>query len=90
MARACNDCVNDEQYCSVCTRNPNIPRHFNYYKPYNPTCKFGENGCIHDPAYIYRYYRDWYHELFGDKLPEELDDQCEHCHNGEFYDDEDK
>ena len=90
MARVCDDCVSDEQYCSICIRNPNIPHHSSYYKPYNPTCKFDEMYCIHDPAYIYRYHREWYHELYGNKLPEELDNQCEYCHDGEYYDDEDK
>jgi hypothetical protein len=90
MARACNDCVADENLCKDCTRNPEYKHHYNYYKPYRPTCKFNEMYCIHDPAYIYRYDKEWYYELYGDKLPEELGDECKHCRNGEFYDDEDK
>lgn len=90
MARACNDCVADETLCKDCTRNPAYKQHYNYYKPYNPTCKFGNMYCISDPAYIYHYHREWYHELYGDKLPEELGDECEYCLNGEHYDDEDK
>ena len=90
MSKACNDCVNDEKYCSICTRNPNNPVYSNYYKPYNPTCKFKYMNCIHDPAYIYHYDKEWYHELYGDKLPEELYNPCAYCHHGEYYDDEDK
>lgn len=90
MSKVCNDCVNDEKYCSICTRNPNNPIYSNYYKPYNPTCKFNKIYCIHDPAYIYHYDKEWYHELYGDKLPEELYNPCAYCHDGEYYDDEDK
>ena len=90
MARVCNDCVNDEKYCKFCTRNPSNPVYTNHFMAYNPTCKFDEMYCIHDPAYIYCYHKEWYHKLYGDKLPEELDNQCEYCHNGEYYDDEDK
>lgn len=61
---------------------------------YKPTCKFGWDDCISDPAYIKATYPDWYKELYGDMTPEEaaLEDRgccsCseEYCH----YDDEDK
>ena len=62
---------------------------------YRPTCKFGWDDCINDPAYIYSTYPEWYKSLYGDKTPEEAkedeEEGCahcteEHCH----YDDEDK
>ena len=50
---------------------------------YRPTCKFGWDNCIHDPAYIYATYPEWYKELYGDKSPEEAaadkDEGCAHC-----------
>lgn len=63
---------------------------------YRPTCKFGWDNCIHDPAYIYSTYPDWYKELFGDKSVEDaaLDDEegcCRSCSEKCcYYDDEDK
>lgn len=93
MSKACNDCVNDEKYCSICTRNPNNPVYRNYYKPYNPTCKFKYMHCIHDPAYIFCYDKSWYHELYGDMTPEDAakdKEGCANCLSGEYYDDEDK
>lgn len=61
---------------------------------YRPTCKFGCEDCIHDPAYIYATYPEWYNELFSELSPEEaaLDclHDCEYCTDGDGYDDEDK
>jgi hypothetical protein len=63
---------------------------------YRPTCKFGWDDCIHDPAYIYATYPEWYKELYGDKSPEDaaLDDEegcCRSCSEKCcYYDDEDK
>lgn len=63
---------------------------------YRPTCKFGWDNCIHDPAYIYSTYPDWYKELFGDKSVEDaaLDNEegcCRSCSEKCcYYDDEDK
>ena len=93
MSKVCNDCVNDEKYCSICTRNPNNPVYSNYYKPYNLTCKYRHSDCIHDPAYIYHYDKDWYFELYGTMTPEEAavsKDGCGYCQHGEHYDWEDK
>lgn len=93
MSKACNDCVTDESYCKICTRNPNNPRFYNYYKPYNPTCRFNYTDCIHDPAYIFHYDKEWYHELYSDITPEEAmkdKEGCQLCQHGERYDDEDK
>ena len=55
---------------------------------YKPCCKHGYDDCIYDPAYIYTTYPEWYKKLYGDILPEEI--TCEHCENGERWDDEDK
>lgn len=62
---------------------------------YKPTCKFGWDNCIHDPAYIYSTYPEWYKELYGDKSPEEAavdeEEGCAHCTKDNcYYDDEDK
>ena len=62
---------------------------------YRPTCKFGWDNCINDPAYIYATYPEWYKELYGDKSPEEAaadeDEGCAHCtEQCCHYDDEDK
>ena len=55
---------------------------------YKPCCKHSYDDCIYDPAYIYATYPEWYKKLYGDKLPEEI--TCDHCENGERWDDEDK
>ena len=86
-------CVADESCCIKCTRNPINKDIRNYYKPYNPTCRFGNVDCIYDPAYILCNDEKWYHKLYGDITPEEaaLDEEgCKLCLNGEHYDDEDK
>ena len=62
---------------------------------YKPTCKFGYENCIHDPAYIYSTYPEWYKELYGDKTPEEAatdeEEGCVSCTEDNcYYDDEDK
>jgi hypothetical protein len=62
---------------------------------YKPTCKFGWDDCINDPAYIYATYPEWYKSLYGDKAPEEAaadeDEGCAHCtEQCCYYDDEDK
>lgn len=93
MARACNDCVNDEKYCGTCTRNPSNPFYTNHYMAYIPTCRFNYMDCIHDPAYTFHYDKEWYHELYGDMTPEEAANDkegCRLCKHGEHYDDEDK
>jgi hypothetical protein len=62
---------------------------------YRPTCKFGWDDCINDPAYIYATYPEWYKSLYGDKTPEEAaedeEEGCAHCtEQCCYYDDEDK
>ena len=61
---------------------------------YRPTCKFGWDDCIYDPAYIYSTYPEWYKTLYGDQTPEEATkfakSCCFNCTNGDLYDDEDK
>ena len=62
---------------------------------YRPTCKFGWDDCINDPAYIYSTYPEWYKSLYGDKTPEEAameeEKGCAHCtEQCCYYDDEDK
>ena len=62
---------------------------------YKPTCTMGFDDCIHDPAYIYHTYPDWYKSMYGERAPEDIavSDGCpcfncteHHC----YYDDEDK
>lgn len=61
---------------------------------YKPTCKFGYENCIHDPAYIYSTYPEWYKELYGGLSPEEAALEQEGCgccsEENCYYDDEDK
>ena len=84
MSKSCHmNCVNVE-HCSHCTRNLDFS---DYFKAYNPTCRFGYEDCIHDPAYIFCYHKEWYHELYGDILPQDVE-SCE-C-DGSDYDWEDK
>lgn len=93
MARACNDCVNDEKYCEFCTRNPSNPVYTNHFMAYIPTCRFNYMDCIHDPAYIFCYHKEWYYKLYGDITPEEAakdKEGCLLCHHGSDYDWEDK
>jgi hypothetical protein len=77
------NCINVE-HCSHCIRNLDFG---DYFKAYNPTCRFGYEDCIHDPAYIFCYHKEWYHELYGDILPQDVE-SCE-C-DGSNYDWEDK
>ena len=37
---------------------------------YRPTCKFGWDDCICDPAYIKATYPEWYERLYGGLDPE--------------------
>lgn len=92
VKRAChNTCVRDESYCSKCSRNPDNWDIRDYYKEYIPTCKHNRDDCIHDPAYIKCFYKDWYRELYGNVSPEEAACMgCRNCKSGEDYDDEDK
>lgn len=50
---------------------------------YEPTCPFGNDDCICDPAYITAHYPEWYKKLGSPT-------ECKDCINGERYDDEDK
>ena len=84
MSKSCHmNCINVE-HCSHCTRNLDFS---DYFKAYDTTCRFGYEDCIHDPAYIFCYHKEWYHELYGDILPQNVD-SCE-C-DGSNYDWEDK
>ena len=67
-------------------------------KSYTPICPFGENNCIHDPAYQHKYSPEWWEQL---GMPTEcecyeefLKDECsldEAIALGcPYYDDEDK
>ena len=84
MSKSCSmNCINVE-HCSHCTRNLDFS---DYFKAYNPTCRFGYEDCVHDPAYIFCYHKEWYHELYGDIPPQDVE-SCE-C-DGSDYDWEDK
>lgn len=50
---------------------------------YRPTCPHGNIDCVYDPAYVRRYYPDWWVKLG-------MPTSCQNCPNGERYDDEDK
>lgn len=77
-------CLNKGIECHRCKFNIKVG---NFYKPYEPTCPFGYEDCISDPAYIQFHYPDWYKNLYGELSPEEAVKKCEkNC----YYDDEDK
>ena len=61
---------------------------------YRPTCKFGCEDCIHDPAYIKATYPEWYERLYGGLDPEtaaKCEGGCSACTEDNcYYDDEDK
>ena len=61
---------------------------------YKPTCKFGWDNCIHDPAYIKATYPEWYERLYGGLSPEaaaKCEGGCVACTEDNcYYDDEDK
>lgn len=61
---------------------------------YRPTCKFGCEDCIHDPAYIKATYPEWYERLYGGLDPEtaaKCEGGCSACTEEYcYYDDEDK
>lgn len=61
---------------------------------YKPTCKFGYENCIHDPAYIKATYPEWYERLYGGLSPEtaaKCEGGCSACTEDNcYYDDEDK
>ena len=89
MSRACHmmrACMNEGELCDSCSRNLAFT---DYFKAYNPTCRFGHDDCVNDPAYIFCYHKQWYHEMWGDVLPQDVTD-CDSCAEGSDYDDEDK
>lgn len=61
---------------------------------YKPTCKFGCDDCICDPAYIKATYPKWYERLHGGLSPEvaaECEGSCAVCTEDDcLYDNEDK
>ena len=50
---------------------------------YVPTCPHGYYDCVYDPAYIRKYYPNWWKDLG-------MPTSCKNCPDGERYDDEDK
>lgn len=61
---------------------------------YRPTCKFGCDDCICDPAYIKATYPEWYERLHGGLSPEvaaKCEGSCAVCTEDDcLYDNEDK
>lgn len=56
-------------------------------KYYQPTCPYGYDDCVCDPAYTKAYHPEWCEQQDDD------DDgvtSCEVCEDGDRYDDEDK
>ena len=56
---------------------------------YIPTCPYGYEDCINDPAYIREYHPKWWEELGMPTECECADEYEEGCHC-RYYDDEDK
>ena len=69
------------------------PDQFNWVY-YKPTCKFGCEDCICDPAYIKATYPEWYERLHGGLSPEtaaKCEGTCAACTEDNcYYDNEDK
>lgn len=60
---------------------------------YIPTCRYGAEDCVCDPAYIHATYPNWYVKLYGESNVMQvarMDSTCSRCVNGDRYDDEDK
>lgn len=76
--------ANDLMPETICMEGENQFKKVNY----KPCCKHGYDDCIYDPAYIHATYPEWYKKLYEDKLPTEV--TCNHCENGERWDNEDK
>lgn len=81
-----------EEPCKRCKRNAQDLYCSMKLRDYIPTCPFGADDCVCDPAYIKCYHPGWYKELYGDISPEEASKQ--ECHKytdpDQCYDDEDK
>ena len=56
---------------------------------YEPTCPYGYEDCISDPAYIREYHPKWWEEL-GMPTECECADEYEEGCSCRYYDDEDK
>lgn len=92
----CQICVTDKSLCDECKDNPkykDIPRR-SLFMVYKPTCPFGMNDCIGDPAYCKFYHPKYYEKWYGDLSPEEvIKESCSSCIEWgypKYYDDEDK
>ena len=69
VVRAALDCFLGREVCDMKT----------YKSPgYEPTCKFGYDDCVNDPAYLR--HTGYYGKIYT----------CNCCTKGECYDDEDK
>lgn len=84
---ACYGCETSKNECATCCRN-----YEDKFSTYTPTCKLGYEDCIHDPAYIFKYYPEWYKTMWGNKSLEEVKEiSCLDCTEENCqYDDEDK
>lgn len=62
------------------------------YSSYDYYCPYRYAGCIHDPGYLIQECPEWYKELYGDMIPEEVAQKVclSYCKDGSQYDDEDK
>jgi hypothetical protein len=89
----CDRCVSSKDLCKQCKDNPEyawVPKR-SQYQEYIPVCPKGMTDCISDPAYILKYHEKWYHEMYGDKTPEEVIKEKKSCWEEDcYYDDEDK
>ena len=70
-------CTMEGRYCNQCSRNANAKlKDYFYDRGYIPTCRYGYDDCILDPAYL---------EKEGYE-----GGNCDGCEDGNWYDDEDK
>ena len=91
----CLDCRDSELVRKIIE---SLPKQ-SHFQNYIPVCPRGYKDCVHDPAYIKFYHKEWYKKLYGDMSPEEAIHKPNGCYENFVddpnelyycYDDEDK
>ena len=88
-------CTMKDVHCGECRENPKAElKSYFHDRGYIPTCLYGYDDCIHDPAYVLNEYDNghcsWVRERYTrNTLLKAVEEGC-NCDNGCDYDDEDK
>lgn len=84
-------CTNKDIKCGVCKHNPNAKLADCFHdRGYVPTCEYGYDDCIHDPARMLSEYDScsWTRKIFTEEeLTKMVKEGCS-CEDGLDYDDE--